>query len=149
MGLTEKERKALVLFERALIDWLADYNPVTFRGKITRLGLCHYFNQLWFDNSIEYVANDLREYWVEFRTRDKAGSSGFDFPGYGYEPEGRKERVEALRKTIDKLNRKDSGVEYFECSECGELAMKKTGEHTYLTSATYECEACGNTESFP
>lgn len=64
----------------------------------TDVGLCWYF---YYTTNLDDAEIDefLRPYWVKYRTK----TSAYHFNGHGDEPQGRAERLEAIRKVINDL----------------------------------------------
>ena len=82
----------LEIFEQALLDWNRPFWKRWIYGHLhTDKGLCHYFHQQM-DLSDRYVDKNLYPIWLEFKTRRGV----FDF-------NNRRERIEALKKCIEKL----------------------------------------------
>jgi hypothetical protein len=90
------KQEILDAFIQAEKNWSEPVETVTQNG--THWGLCRYFRDQGF--ATYEIAIYLEPCWLQYRTK---GSSGYHFNGFGDVPQGRKERLDAIRKVITDL----------------------------------------------
>jgi hypothetical protein len=91
------KEEILDAFIQAEKDWSDPIETAT--QNVTHWGLCGYLlNQGFTAKEIDIY---LEPCWLTYRTKKEGGS--YHFNGFGDEPQGRKERLDAIRKVITDL----------------------------------------------
>jgi len=90
------KQEILDVFIQAEKDWSKPVKTATQNS--THWGLCFYLRIQGF--TTEEIGTYLEPHWLPYKTR---GKSCFHFNGLGYEPQGRKERLDVIRRVITHL----------------------------------------------